>query len=155
MAKEKIIDAARRVVGPVIEEMGYELADIKFIMESGRWRLQFFIDKPGGITIDDCEAVSREIDTLLEVEDVIQGAYVLEVSSPGLDRPLYNPADYMRFNGKLAKVKTKVAIEGQKALTGRIDSPDEEGFNLIINEGEKSVYIKYGQVEKARLEVEF
>ncbi len=155
MVREKIVDVARRVAGPVLEEMGYELADLKFIMESGRWRLQFFIDKPGGITIDDCEAVSREIDTLIEVEDFIQGAYVLEVSSPGLDRSLYKPADYIRFNGKLAKVKTTVSIEGQKALAGRIDSPDEEGFSLIMNDGRKIVYIKYGQVEKARLEVEF
>ncbi len=155
MAREKIADAARRVAGPVIEEMGCELAEVRFVMEGGRWRLQIFIDKPGGITIDDCEAVSREIDTLIEVEDFIQGAYILEVSSPGLDRPLYKPADYMRFNGKLAKVKTNAAIDGQKAFTGRIDSPDEEGFSLVIHDGRKIVYIKYGQVEKARLEVEF
>ena len=155
MAREKVVDAAKRIAGPVLEEMGYELADLKFVMEGGRWRLQFFIDKPGGITIDDCEAVSREIDTLIEVEDFIQGAYVLEVSSPGLDRPLNNPSDFLRFNGKLAKVKTNEAIDGQKVLTGRIDSPDGEGFNLIVHDGKKTVYIKYGQVDKARLEVEF
>ncbi|MHB8172992.1 MAG: ribosome maturation factor RimP [Nitrospirota bacterium] len=155
MAREKIVDAARRVAGPVLEEMGYELADLKFVMEGGRWHLQFFIDKPGGVTIDDCQYVSREIDTLIEVEDFIQGAYVLEVSSPGLDRPLYKPSDYKRFTGNLAKVKTNVPVDGQKALTGRIDSPDEEGFNLIVHDGKKTVYIKYGQVEKARLEVEF
>ncbi len=155
MAREKIVDAARRVAGPALDEMGYELVDLKFIMEGGRWRLQFFIDKTGGITIEDCEAVSREIGTLIEVEDFIQGAYVLEVSSPGLDRPLYKPADYIRFNGKLAKVKTNAPIDGQKVLNGRIDSPDEEGFNLIMHDGRKIVYIRYGQVEKARLEVEF
>lgn len=155
MAREKVVEAARRVVGPVIEAMGYELADLKFIMESGRWRLQFFIDKPGGVTLSDCETVSREISTLIEVEDFIQGAYVLEVSSPGLNRPLYKPADYERFTGKLAKVKTNEAIDGQKVMVGRIDSPDNNGFNLLLNDGEKTVYIKYGQVEKARLEVEF
>jgi len=154
MGREKVVDTARKVAGPAIEEMGYELVDVQFIMESGRWRLRLFIDKEGGVGINDCEAVSREVDTLLEVEDFIQGGYVLEVSSPGLDRPLFTPADYARFEGRLAKVRTKEPVDGQKVFHGRIGSPDEKGFNITI-EGGRLYYIEYGQVEKARLEVEF
>ena len=88
------------------------------------------------------------------MEDFIKGPYSLEVSSPGLDRPLYKPADYERFEGRLAKVKTKAPVDGQKAFLGRIGSPTAEGFS-IVTEGEKTYYIEYGQVEKARLEIEF
>ena len=154
MPKEKVVDAAKRVAGPVIEGMGYEVVDVKFIQEGGRWRLQFFIDKPGGITLDDCQAVSREIDTLLEVEDIVAGPYALEVSSPGLDRPLIRPEDYRRFEGSLAKIKTKGPVEGRKTFLGRLGESDGAGFNITI-EGDKKVFIEYGQVEKARLEVEF
>lgn len=154
MSKEKIVDSARRVAGPVIEEMGYELVDLKFLFEGSRWHLRFFIDKEGGVGIKDCEAVSREIDTLLEVEDFISGPYVLEVSSPGLDRPLFTPADYARFKGRLAKVRTKVPVEGQKVHIGRIDSPEDTGFYIVTDKG-KAYKIEYGQVDKAHLEVEF
>ncbi|HLB25749.1 MAG TPA: ribosome maturation factor RimP [Nitrospirota bacterium] len=154
MAKEKIVDAARRVAGPVIVDMGYELVDVQFVMEGGRWHLRFFIDKPGGVGISDCEAVSREIDTLIEVEDFITGPYALEVSSPGLDRPLFKPADYARFTGRLAKVRTKEKIDNQKVFSGRIDSPGDAGFDIVTSNG-KIYHIEYGQVETARLEVEF
>jgi ribosome maturation factor RimP len=155
MAREKVVDAARRVAGPVIEEMGYELVGVEFGGSGGgRQALRFYIDKPGGVGISDCEAVSRGIDTLLEVENIITGHYVLEVSSPGLDRPLVKPADYVRFEGSLAKVRTREAVEGQKVFTGRIDGATGDGFNIITTDG-KVFHIEYEQVEKARLEVEF
>ena len=155
MPREKVVDAARRVAGPVIEGMGYEIVDVLFLMEAGRWRLRFFIDKPGGVGLSDCEAVSREVDTLIEVEGVVTGPYTLEVSSPGLDRPLRFPADYARFDGCLAKVKTKEKVEGQKVFIGRIGSPGEDGFDITEKDSGKVYHIEYGQVEKARLEVEF
>ena len=154
LAREKVVDAARRVAGPVISEMGYELVEVKFVMEAGRWRLRFFIDREGGVGINDCEAVSREVETLLDVENVVDGPYSLEVSSPGLDRPLYSPADFIRFAGRMAKVRTRELIGGQKVFTGRIDEPTDDGFD-ILTEGGKVVHIGYDQVEKARLEVEF
>jgi ribosome maturation factor RimP len=154
LAKENIIEAAKRLAGPVIEEMGYELVGVEFGGGGGHQVLRFYIDKPGGVGISDCEAVSRGIDTLIEVEDVIRGRYALEVSSPGLDRPLTKPADYARFEGSLTKVRTKAPVGGQKVFTGRIEGPDEDGFNLITQDG-KVFRIEYGQVEKARLEVEF
>ncbi len=154
MAAEKVVDAARRIAQPVISDMGYELVDVKFVTEGKRPCLRFYIDREGGVGIDDCQAVSREIDTLIEVEEIIKGSYVLEVSSPGLDRPLYKPADYVRFEGSLAKVRTKEPLDGQKVFLGRIDSAGDESFNLITGNG-KVYEISYSQVEKARLEVEF
>jgi len=154
LAKEKVVDAARRVAGPVIEELGYELVDVKFVTEAGRWHLMFFIDKEGGVGLNDCEKVSREVDTLIEVEDFIPGHYVLEVSSPGLDRPLFSPRDYVRSEGRLAKVKTREAVDGQKVFLGRIDAPDDTGFGIITADG-KAYRIEYAQVVDAHLEVEF
>ena len=116
--------------------------------------VRFFIDREGGVGINDCEAVSREVETLLDVENVVDGPYSLEVSSPGLDRPLYSPADFIRFAGRMAKVRTRELIGGQKVFTGRIDEPTDDGFD-ILTEGGKVVHIGYDQVEKARLEVEF
>ncbi|MBI5694682.1 MAG: ribosome maturation factor RimP [Nitrospirae bacterium] len=139
---------------PVLDEMGYELVDLKFVFEGSRWYLRFFIDKEGGVGISDCERVSREVGTLLEVEDVIPSAFVLEVSSPGLDRPLFRPADFVRFDGRLAKVRTKKPLEGQKVFTGRLSAADDKGFT-ITTEGGKALRIEHADVDKARLEVEF
>ncbi len=155
MAGGNVVDKARLVAGPVIEGLGYELVDLKFVCEGGRWCLRFFIDKPGGVGIDDCETVSREIDTLLEVEEVVSGPYVLEVSSPGLDRPLMKPADFERFEGSLAKIRTREPLNGQKVFVGRIASPGTDGFDIVLSEGGKALHIQYAQVQKANLEVEF
>jgi len=155
MGREKIVDAAKRVAGPVLESMGYELVDLRFVMDAGRWHLRFFIDKEGGVGLQDCETISREVDTLIEVEDFIKGPFVLEVSSPGLDRPLFTPRDFARFTGRLAKVRTKEKLEGQKVFIGRIEEPGESGFNLVAPEGGKVYTIEYAQVDTARLEVEF
>jgi len=146
---------ATEILGPVIEDMGYELVYVRFLAERGRPILRFFIDKPGGVGIDDCERVSREIDTIIEVEEVVSGSYVLEVSSPGLDRPLFGPADYVRFEGKLAKVKTSEPIGGNKVFRGRITSPTDEGFTLVPDDAGENVFIDYSRVVKANLEVEF
>jgi len=155
MTKHNVVDAARQVVDPVLNGLGYELVDIRYVCDSGRWCLRFFIDKPGGVGIKDCELVSREIETLLEVEDVVSGPYALEVSSPGLDRPLMKPADFERFEGSLAKVKTKLAVNGQKVFVGRISSSGTDGFDIVPADGSDAVHITYDQVQKANLEVEF
>jgi len=154
MGKNPVAQAAMQVCEPVINGLGYEVVDVRYVFDSGRWCLRFFIDKPGGIGIDDCERVSREIETVIEVEDLVKGQYVLEVSSPGLDRPLLRPSDYMRFTGSLAKIKTIEAVEGQKVFVGRIKNAEGDGFMLAL-EGGKEMHILYGQVQKANLEVEF
>ena len=154
MDKGKVVESVRAVTVPAIEDLGYELVDLQFLFEDGRWRLRFFIDKPGGVGINDCEAVSREVETLIEVEDILSVPYAVEVSSPGLDRPLFKPADYVRFEGSLAKIRTTEPLDGQKVFLGRIESVGEDGFSITTADN-KTYYIEYGQVERARLEVEF
>lgn len=154
MEKGKVTDSVRAIAMPVLSDMGYELVDLRFVSEGRRWYLRLFIDKEGGVGIEDCERVSREVGTLLEVEDAVPGAYVLEVSSPGLDRPLFSPSDFMRFDGRLAKVRTKRPVEGQKVFTGRLSGADEDGFMILV-EGGKAIRMEYAEVDKARLEVEF
>lgn len=155
MSTQSVVEKARRFTEPVLTSMGYELVDLKFINDGGRWVLRYYIDKPGGIGITDCEIVSREVEPVLEVEDVIPGAYALEVSSPGLDRPLFKPADYERFEGALAKVRTRQPVDGNKVFIGRITSPGEHGFDMVSEDGKRTTHIEYDQVDKANLEVEF
>lgn len=150
-----VAEAARACTEGVITALGFELVDVRYINEDGRWRLRFYIDKPGGVGLDDCEAVSREIEALIEVEEVVAGKYALEVSSPGLDRPLFRPADYIRFAGSLAKVKTRDSIGDNKVFTGRITGPDDAGFDIVSTDGKHKTRIEYDQVQKANLEVDF
>ncbi len=125
MSQESTLDKVYRLLVPVLESMAVELVDLEFKREGRDWFLRLFIDKEGGVTLDDCAEVSREVDALLEVEDVIDAAYRLEVSSPGLDRPLKKPADYERFKGRLVKVKTFEKLD-----------PDERGHSRKTFTGE-------------------
>ena len=125
MSQESTLDKVHRLVVPVLQSMAVELVDLEFKREGRDWFLRLFIDKEGGVTLDDCADVSREIDALLEVEDVVDTAYRLEVSSPGLDRPLKKPADFDRFRGRLVKVKTFEKLD-----------PDERGHSRKTFEGE-------------------
>lgn len=106
MSQEALLEKVRLLAEPVLASLHLELVDLEFKHEGRDWFLRFFIDKDGGVTLDDCSAFSHEIGALLEVEDLIEPAYRLEVSSPGLDRPLKKPADYERFTGHLVKIKT-------------------------------------------------
>jgi len=108
---ESIADRARRVLEPVLERDGYELVEVEWGREGARWVLRVFVDRPSGVKIEDCEAVSRTVEPILDVEDFIEPAYSLEVSSPGLDRPLRKPQDFERFAGQRVHVKTYGPIE--------------------------------------------
>jgi ribosome maturation factor RimP len=125
VSQESTLDKVQRLIAPVLQDMAVELVDLEFKREGRDWFLRLFIDKEGGVTLDDCADVSREIDALLEVEDVIDTAYRLEVSSPGLDRPLKKPEDYERFRGRLVKVKTFEKLD-----------PDDRGHSRKTFEGE-------------------
>ena len=144
----KISELAQKVAGP----MGFTVEAVEISGSGRRPVLRIYIDKEGGVNIADCEAVSREMSALLDVEDVMQGAYILEVSSPGLDRPLRKPADFARQTGKLARVVTKEPFEGQTFMIGRIVEAGGDFFTL--NVGEREVKIPYEAVTRARLEVE-
>ncbi len=106
IGQESIADQARRVLEPVLARDGFELVEVEWLRLAGRWTLRVFIDKEGGVSIDDCQGASRTIEPLLDVEDFIEPAYDLEVSSPGLDRPLRKPQDFDRYAGQRAHVKS-------------------------------------------------
>ena len=150
---ETVIGAITSLVMPVLQEMDLELVDVLYRRESSGWVLRLVIDKEEGVTLENCTAVSREVSHLLDIEDIIEQAYSLEVSSPGLDRPLKSIGDFQRFTGRKAKVTTKELIEGNQVFIGRINKVEDE---LIIMEvGQQELRIPFSEIAKARLEVEF
>jgi len=138
---------------PVLEELGLELVEVHYRREQGGWVLRLIIDKQDGVSLEDCAAVSREVGQLLDIGDVIDQAYNLEVSSPGLDRPLKNMADFQRFTGRKAKIKTIEPVDGEHVFIGKIQQT--EGEMIILEIGRREVKIPFMQVSKARLEVDF
>jgi len=111
VTKADLQETLQQLVQPIVDDFGLELVELEFKPEGRSMALQIFIDKPDGVSLDDCVAVSREVGAILEVEDLIRCAYRLEVSSPGLDRPLKKVADFEKFSGKQVKVKTHEAID--------------------------------------------
>ncbi len=133
--RETYEQKATALILPIIEEMRFELVDVEYVKEGGTWYLRAYIDKPGGITVDDCEAVSRRFSDLLDEEDFIEDSYVMEVSSPGLDRPLKKDSDLQRSIGREVDIKLFRPIDGQKELTGTLLAYSKE--NLTIGFGEE------------------
>lgn len=123
---------------PLMEEHSFELVDVEYVKEAGTWYLRAYIDKEGGINIDDCELVSRALSDKLDELDFIEEAYILEVSSPGLGRPLKKDKDLKRSLGEKVEVRTYRAIEKQKEFTGVLKSFDEESITIEIEEKEMS-----------------
>ena len=121
---------------PVIETMGYELVGIEFQAGGGHGTLRVYVDRDGGVSLDDCAAISHQISGILDVEEPIQQAYDLEISSPGIDRPLFKLADYERFVGQTAKIKLAVAQLGRKNFTGRLHGVAEPKLVQIEVDGE-------------------
>jgi len=109
---EPIAERARRVLDPVIERDGFELVDVEWAREGQAWVLRVYVDRPGGVTIDHCQELSRTLETILDVEDFIEPAYSLEVSSPGVNRPLRKPEHFQKFAGERVHVKAFGPIEG-------------------------------------------
>ncbi len=150
---ETIIKQVEAVASPVLKELGLELLEVQYRREQNGWVLRLIIDRPDGVSLDDCAAASREIGQLLDIEDFIDQAYNLEVSSPGLDRPLKSMDDFKRFKGRKAKIKTIAPIAGEHVFIGRIQQTD--GETIILDVGPKEVRIPFAEIAKARLEVEF
>lgn len=118
MAKRKVEDIVFDLAKPITDRNNFELVEIEYKKEGADWYLRVYIDKEGGITIDDCESVSRELSDLLDEADPIEQSYIFEVSSPGVDRPLKTDRDYEKNNGKPVEVKLFSPLEGKKALEG-------------------------------------
>jgi len=146
---ERLIKTLNEYAEPLLADMGLELVEIQFRREGHGWVLRFFIDSVHGVTIDDCAAVSREISTYLDVEDLIDHHYNLEVSSPGVERPLNKRQDFIRFAGRQVKVKLRDSIEGQYVFTGILKGIDENSVILIADNG--PMKLDFGSIAKARL----
>ena len=152
---ERVHAAAERVAN----SHGLDLFDLQFRRESQGWVLRVFLDRPGsdadgGVTVDDCQRVSYDLSAVLDVEDPIDRAYTLEVSSPGLDRALRGPDDYARFAGRLAKIVTVEAIEGQNAHRGRLCGVEADAVLLEASKGRQR-RIPFATISRGNLEVEF
>ena len=157
-SRDTAVERVRQAATRVAESHGLELFDLQFRREAIGWVLRVIIDRHDQVVgIEDCQRMSHDLGTLLDVEDdlgaALEHAYTLEVSSPGLDRPLRHEADYRRFVGRLAKVVTTEAVEGQTSFAGRI-SGVEEG-NVLLTEGRRIHRVPLDKVRRARLEVEF
>ena len=137
MSKREIYEQkTEELIMPLIEQHQFELVDVEYVKEGGNWYLRAYIDKPGGITVDDCELVSRVLSDLLDEHDFIEDAYILEVSSPGLGRPLKKDKDFARSIGKEIEVRTFRAIDRQKEFTGILKEFDKDSFTIVIEENE-------------------
>lgn len=147
--EELVLDLAE----PIVETKGLELVDVEYNKEGDNWILRVFIDKKGGIDLEDCEQVSEELSTHLDVEDPIDHSYLLEVSSPGLDRPLRTDEDFARFAGELVEVSTYAPVDGQKEFVGELAGLEDGNVKLLIDEEE--VLIPRNKVAQTKLTVEF
>ena len=148
-----VIRDVNRIIEPVLDEMGFELVDIEYLSEHGRWVLRIYVDGEDGITLDDCARVSNEIGDLIDVNDIFEHEYVLEVSSPGLNRPLKKEKDFQRAVGKKIKVKMLNPVKDRKNFTGVLKAY-KHGI-LYIEMTNKLVLLPWQDVKKASLVYEF
>ncbi len=149
---EMVVSRVRDFLESLLPSMGLELFEVQFRREGHGWVLRVFIDSDSGISLDDCSNVSRELGHYLDVEDFIENAYHLEISSPGLERPLRSTQDFIRFSGKSAKVKLHEAIDGRKTLEGTIAAVENDTIYLKLADG-KTVQFTFEMINKARLTI--
>lgn len=154
MAKEVYEQKTEALLLPMMEEHHFELVDVEFVREAGTWYLRAYIDKPGGITIDDCELISRALSDRLDEEDFIKETYILEVSSPGLGRPLKKDKDFARSLGESVEVKLFRAVDKQKEFTGVLKAWDKETVTLEF-EDEAEWTIERANIALIRLAFDF
>jgi ribosome maturation factor RimP len=153
VSTEEIRTRIREIIEPLINSLGITVDHVEFSRMGGKGLLRVFIDREGGVTLDDCEQVSREIEAALDVEDPIPYSYVLEVSSPGLDRPLKQLEDFRKYTGKTARVITFEPIDRQTFFIGKIVDVGGDEISLLLPKDRK-IIIPYKNISKARLEVE-
>ncbi len=164
MGFTQLIDQIRVVAERVVRSYNLEIFDVQFRRESPGWVLRIFLDLPStdgqlapsdaSVTVQDCADVSRDLSAILDVEETIPQSYTLEVSSPGLDRPLRSAADYRRFAGRLAKIVVSEAVDGQKHFEGRLKGLEQDAVVIETTPGKRQL-IPLTLITRARLEVEF
>ena len=143
MAKGELYEARVEAwLLPVLAERQFELVDVEYVKEAGVWYLRCYIDKEGGFTVDDCELVSRQLGEWLDREDFIDDSYILEVSSPGLGRPLKKEKDFKRSLGEQVEVRLYRAVDRQKEFTGALAAYDEDTVTLRFEDGTETSFEK-------------
>jgi ribosome maturation factor RimP len=153
LSKAKVVDLVRDLAQPIVAELGLELFDVEYVKEGTDWYLRVYIDRADHeVSIDDCEAVSRVLSQELDRVDPIPGQYLLEISSPGLERPLRHQTDVAESVGKLICLTTYAPVAGKKKFEGRLLSFENE--ELVLQVGQSKQAIPYSQVAKARLVAE-
>jgi ribosome maturation factor RimP len=150
---QTIVKGISDLAGGILEEMGFELVDVEYVSSQGRWVLRLFIDKEGGVTIDDCARVSSELGDLIDVKNFIDHSYVLEISSPGLDRPLKKEKDILNAMNKRIKLKMVTPVKGQRNYSGYLRDFKDGTLHLETEGG--LVALPWHEVEKANLIYEF
>ncbi len=153
ISAKKIVEQVIALVEPIVEELGFQLVDVEYVTERGRQVLRIYLDKDGGITVDDCALVSNEVGDLIDVREIITHGYVLEVSSPGLNRPLRKEKDFIWAVGKKIKLKTVEPIEGRRNFTGYLK--ECSGGVIVLDLEGTEVTLPLEGLEKANLVYEF
>jgi ribosome maturation factor RimP len=153
MDPQDVIERVHRLVDPVLLSGGLELVEVEYRREARGWVLRLYVDKEGGITLDDCAQISREIGRNLDVEDFITTPYILEVSSPGLTRSLKTEKDFMRYRDCLVKVRTNQPVENRRQFMGRLRGVVEEGIQIEVDG--KVYLLPLSFIAKANLDIEF
>ena len=151
--KEEYEAKTEALLLPIVEEKGYEMVDVEYVKEGSNWYLRAYIDKPGGITVNDCEDVSRAFSDILDEQDFIEDSYIMEISSPGLDRPLKKEKDFKRSLGKLVEIRTYRPIEKQKEFCGILNAYDSNSVT-IDEDGTERTFDKK-DIALIRLAIEF
>jgi ribosome maturation factor RimP len=153
MDTQPIIERLRTIATSAVEASGIELVHVEMAGTKRDQVVRVYIDKEGGVTLDDCSRVSQKIEAVLDAEDLIPARYVLEVSSPGIERQLYSLSDFARFAGKLARIRTKTELNGQKTFSGRIREVDGERI-VFDDRTAGEVTIDYADIERANLKID-
>ncbi|MBQ8075810.1 MAG: ribosome maturation factor RimP [Oscillospiraceae bacterium] len=149
----KITDAVIALAQPVVEEEGCSLWDVEYVKEAGSYYLRVYIDKPGGVSINDCEAISRRLDKLLDEADPIPDSYIFEVGSAGAERELKRPSDFEAFLGSEIEVRTYRPVNGQKAFVGTLEK--YEDGSVTLSSGKKEIRLEKQDIALVKLHVSF
>ncbi len=139
------------LIEPVLEPEGIELVELEFKADRGRAVLRLYIDKPGGVTLNDCELVSRQVGALLDIKDPIEQSYRLEVSSPGINRVLRRERDFIRFSGSPVRIKTRLKLDGSRNFRGVLKGV--ENSNVLLDVAGSLLEISLDDIDKARLDL--
>jgi ribosome maturation factor RimP len=155
MTKREDYEArTEKLLTPIIDRLDFELVDVEYVKEGGTWYLRAYIDKEGGITVNDCEDVAREMNDILDREDFIEDSYVFEVSSPGLLRPLKKEKDFVRSLGKYIEIRTYRAIDHNKEFYGVLTSYDDKSVTIEAEDGGYLTFAR-DQIALIRLALDF